>query len=75
MNEVKVRVLTEEKALRLACGDLFLLPQVAERLGVRDSRLRYAHSAGLPLPVRKIGKHYIYSEEDVASAKAWFTKL
>jgi DNA-binding transcriptional MerR regulator len=52
---------------------LFSIREVANRLGVKWYRLKYAHLAGLiPEPMR-VGNHRLYSIEDVRRLEVFFS--
>ena len=53
---------------------LFSIREVANRLGVRWYRVKYAHMAGLvPEPMR-VGNHRLYDEVDVGRLELYFSR-
>ena len=53
---------------------LFGIREVANRLGVKWYRVKYAHMAGLvPEPMR-VGNHRLYDDEDVMRLELYFSR-
>ena len=51
----------------MTAGKLMKIGDVAKRLGVAVSTVRKYEAAGVVLPVRTIGKHRLFSEDDLES--------
>lgn len=49
----------------MTTGKLLKIGEVAKRLGVAVSTVRKYEAAGIVLPVRTVGKHRLFSEDDI----------